>query len=202
MILLALLLPASATRTPPDYREELHQAAAAQVEALAAAGKTAEALAFGERFNKQVEPAAEVVYEMGLLHNQLGETDKAMDLYDQAIAIDPRLATARYDRAELLLLAGDTERAEADLLVAAEERPDHWAIHFRLAELAARRGDPDALEAHLLSALRTGFSLRTILLDPNWRAWARDPLLGPPIARLITVYGNDALLDELRKPAE
>lgn len=195
-----LLCSAQAARTPSDYRSDLHQAAAAEVAALAARGLVEEAMGLGKRFQTRVEPSAAVLYELGLLHNQLGQTSEALDHYDRVLVMDPDHAAARYDRGELLLGQGEVERARTDLESAARLRPDHWAAHYRLAQLAGHRRDSTALEAHLMAALRNGFDLQTLLADPIWRQWAVDPELGPPIAGLIVVYGDESILEQLRSP--
>lgn len=200
MFLLALTASALAARTPPDYRAELHRAAAAEVAALAARGDVEDAMALGKRFQTRVEPSAAVLYELGLLHNRLNQLSEAMDHYDRALALDPGHAAARYDRGELLLERGETEAAREDFEAAAAQRPDHWAAHYRLAQLAGHRRDSAALEEHLMAALRNGFSLQTLLADPIWRRWAVDPELGPPIAGLIVVYGDESILEQLRSP--
>lgn len=200
MLIVGALSVASAARPPADYRRELHRSAAAEVAALAARGQVEEALTLGKRFQTRVEPSSAVLYEIGLLHNQLGQLSEAMDHYDRALKIDPDNAAARYDRGELLLERGESEAARADLEAAATLRPDHWAAHYRLAELAGHRRDSAALETHLMAALRNGFALQTLLADPIWRKWAVDPELGPPIAGLIVVYGDESILEQLRSP--
>ena len=189
---------AHALRPPPDYRQELHQAAAAQIELLAAQGRVEEAEDLGARFLRRVEPSAAVHYELGLLQNRLGDLDGALRHYSAAIALDPDHVAARYDRGELLLVRGQVEEARADLERAAALRPDHWVVHFRLAELAGERGDLDGMEAHLMEALRHGFPLGTLVQDATWRRWAADPERGPILSRIIVVYGDESLLDALR----
>ena len=71
---------------------------------------------------------------------------------------------------------------------------------FFPAQLAGHRRDSAALETHLMAALRNGFDLQTLLADPIWREWAVDPELGPPIAGLIVVYGDESILEQLRSP--
>lgn len=197
LTLLLLLADAPASRPPPDYRDELHAAAAAQIEAYAARSQFDEAEDFARRFTKRVEPAPAVLYELALLHNRLGRFDEALDGYDAVIKLEPEHAAARYDRGELLLERGEIARAQEDLEVAARLAPDHWAIHFRLAELAGARGDASAAEDHLVDAIRHGFRLETLLQSPTWRGWVSDPALGPVITRVLVVYGSESLLDSM-----
>lgn len=188
---------AMASRPPPDYRQELHQTAAAQVEHLANRGDIDGAFAFGERFVRRVEQAPAVLYEMALLHNRMGQYDQALPLYDMVLSIDADHAAARYDRGELLLARGDISRAQRDLEAAARLAPNHWVVHFRLAELAAEQQNPTATEMHLLNAVRHGFALETLEQSPSWMRWLHDPELGPVITRIVLMYGEPSLLDRL-----
>jgi tetratricopeptide (TPR) repeat protein len=189
---------ASAARPPADYRSVVHGAAAAELEALNARGRFEDVRTFGDRFVDRVEPASLVLYEMAYAANRMGEIGPALRLYDRAIALDPELAVAFYDRGELHLIQGDVAQARADFEAAARLRPDHWAVHFRLAHLAGRQGQAGPFETHLLDALRHGFDFRTVLSDPDWQAWARDPALGRVLRRLIVVYSDETLYDQLK----
>jgi len=191
--------PAWGTRDPSDYRSELYQRLAREVEGLNQAGHFAEAIALGERIERRVEASPWVQYEIGFAQNALGNTDAALKLFNETIRVMPDYAPARYDRGEILLLRGMNDEARIDFAVAAELKPYHWAAFFRLAHLDARSGDKEAFEVHLTEAIRQGFDFRSILGDPDWRKWANDKQLGPVIARLITVYGDEALLDQLRQ---
>ncbi len=193
-----LISVAAASPPPPDYRAEVVGAVTQQLEAMQAAGRLEELLDAGRRFQRSVEPAAPVSYEMALAANRLGRTREAIDLYGDVLTLDPGHAAAHYDRGELRLAQGDEAAALADFQDAARLRPDHWVVHFRLADVAGRSGEFEAFEAHLTDALRQGFAFRTIVDDPTWRAWARDPRLGPVIARLIVVYDDERVLDQLR----
>ena len=189
---------ASAARPPTDYRAVVHRSAAAELEALNARGRFEDVRAFGDRFVDRVEPAALVLYEMAYAANRMGEVGPALRLYDRAITLDPELAVAFYDRGELHLIQGDVAQAQADFEAAARLRPDHWAVHFRLAHLAGRQGQAEAFETHLLDALRHGFDFRTVMSDPDWEEWARDPTLGRVLRRLIVVYSDESLYEQLR----
>lgn len=189
--------PAQAARPPPDYRESLVKGAAAQAEALNAEGRYDDAIDLGRRFQRAVEPAAPVAYEVGYALNRKGDIDAAIRAYSEAIDLDPSLATARYDRGELLMLKGRVAEARQDFEAALKSRPDHWAVHFRLADLAGRDGDPQGLETHLMEALRNGMDPHTLLDDPHWRDWFADPTLGPVLRRVVLLYGDRSLLEGL-----
>ena len=195
----ALLLGASAwaVPAPEDFRSVVHRSAAAELEALNASGHHLEVLQQGARFEAHVEGAALVRYEMAYAANRLGQERKALRLYTRALALQPDLAIALYDRGELRLLADDLSGARADFEAAARSRPDHWAVHYRLAHLAGREGKPEAMEEHLVEALRHGFDFRTLLGDSDWRAWSRDPSLGRVLQRLLVVYSDESVWDQL-----
>ena len=180
LVSLALLGVGTAGAVRPARRlpRRGHRAAAAELERLNARGEFEAVLEHGARFSKRVEPAGVVTYEMAYAANRQGQLPEALALYDRAIDEDPDLAAAFYDRGELLPERGDDADARADFLRAAALRPDHWAVHFRLAHMAGRAGDPQLLQEHLMEALRHGFDFRTITSDPDWRAWARNPKLG------------------------
>lgn len=194
--------PARATRDPQDYRARLHQDAAAQAEVLNAQGRQAEAVDLCEAHVRVLGEDAAVLYEWAFALNALGRLDRAEEVYGQVLARDPRHAAAAYDRAELRLARGDVEGAAQDLQVAAQERPDHWAAHFRLAEVAALRQDPVAFEAALMAALGNGLDLRSLGPDPDWQGFARDPEIGPVLVRILSVYGDPATLEQLRGGGE
>jgi len=189
-----------ATQPPADYRAHLHSQVALNVSQLAAQGQTQQALDLASMFSSQVEPAAPISYEVGLLYNRLGDMDLALTHYNEALKLNPNSAPARYDRGEIHLLRGELDRAEEDLVVAATLSPEHWAVHMRLAELTALQNKPNEMEAHLLAALREGLDLSLLTTSPKWKVWANDDVLGPKITRIILVYGGENVLDQLRSP--
>ena len=138
--------------------------------------------------------------EQAGLARLLGRPGDAAAGLRQAVALEPAFAAAWYDLGELLLLEGELEAARAAFLQAQQLRADHWAGSFRLAEVAARQGDPLAFEVHLKEALRRGFSLRTVVGDPNWARYYRDEDLGEVMRRFITVYADESLQDAFREP--
>jgi tetratricopeptide (TPR) repeat protein len=200
-VVLVAASTAQATRVPPDYGEELVLKAAAIAERLNQAGQPAEAAEWGARFQRHVIAGASVEYEVGLAWYRLGRTDRAERHYRQTVDEDPTFAAAWYDLGEIRLAEWDLDEAEAAFARAAALRPDHWAGPFRLAEVSARRGDPAGFETHLKEALAAGFSFRTILGDPNWVEYYRNPSLAEVIRRLVTVYSDERLLPSFEAPS-
>jgi len=195
LALAAALIPAArAARVPPDYAEEMVRRAAATAGRLNQEGRHAQAAEWGSEFQRHVIEGAAVEYEVGLAWYRLGRTDRAARHYRRTLDEDPTYAAAWYDLGEIRLEAWDLDEAEEAFARAAALRPDHWAGPFRLAEVAARRGDADGFESHLKDALSAGFSFRVVLGDPNWVEYYRNPALAEVIRRLVTVYSDERLL--------
>ena len=81
------------------------------------------------------------------------------------MALEPQHVAASYDLGELLLIARDLDGAADCFKRVAKHNPDEttqWLGDWRLAEVAASRGDTDLFETHLKLAVRQVFSLRRI----------------------------------------
>lgn len=197
MILGLLVGVARAELPPPDYREALMAAAADEVSSLARDQGPEAAEDLAKRWGRTVGSDARIEYELGLAWRLAGDAGKARRHLDRALALDPNNVPALYDRGEVLLNEGELDEAQADFEAVVRLAPERWAGHFRLADLAGRRRQPEAFEAHLLGALRQGFSLRTVVGDPRWHGYLRDPELGPVLRSLAVVYQDEAVLDAL-----
>lgn len=180
---------------PPSYRDSLMESARAEVRSRAQALGVAAAAEFVERWERTVGPDARVEYELGLAWRLAGDDAKARGWLDRAVERDPGLVAARYDRGELRLNEGDLVGAREDFAVCAAKEPRAWPGPFRLADVAARQGDAVEFEAQLVVALRHGFPLATVTGDPHWRAYWRDPALGPVLRKLGAVYADPQLLE-------
>lgn len=198
--MLFLLAAAFAELPPPDYRDTLMVSAAQEVGRLGRQEGMEAAAAFVSRWERTVGADARVAYELGLGWRLAGDVGRARSALDRAVDLDPTLVEARYDRGELLLNGGDLDEAEADFREVARAAPERWPGHFRLADIAGRRGDVEAFEAGLLAALRCGFSFRDVVGDPRWTGYLADPSLGPVLRRLVVVYQDASVLDLLEKP--
>lgn len=199
-MILALLSVASAELPPPDYAVTLTERAGAEI---ARAGRETDAAAaetFASRWIGTFGESARVTYELGLVWRLAGNDAHALTYLDQALALDPDLAAARYDRGEVRLAAGDLSGARDDFEAVSRLEPEAWPGWFRLADLAGRAGEPKAFEAHMLRALRCGFQVRSVAADPTWRGFLQHPRVGPVLTRLITVYQGADVFDALQGP--
>lgn len=70
------------------------------------------------------EPA--VYNAAALLAQRQGRSQDAFDAFDRATAIDPGYLDARFNKASVLLDAGDYVRAQQELDTVIERRPDDW----------------------------------------------------------------------------
>lgn len=182
---------------PEDYRAVLNADLGRTISMLNGTGKYREAIQIGGRIQRSVDWFPRVSYEIGYAHHRLGELDAAVRNYDAALARDPELTTALYDRGEIHLQQGRLELAKADFSLVAKQNPTHWAGHFRLAHLAGIDGQVDAFEHHLMKAIEHGFDLETVQPDPEWIGFTKKPNIRSVLRKLVILYGNDALMEWL-----
>jgi tetratricopeptide (TPR) repeat protein len=74
-----------------------------------------------------------------------GKAQEAFERFDQAVSLDPAYIDARFNKAAVLLDAGDYARAKTELTTIVEKRPDDFAAHVALG--VALRGLKDFPEA-------------------------------------------------------
>lgn len=214
MLLYLLITLVRAEMPPPDYDRVLARAAWVEVNriieesctfdpmqrAFACTSDLDHAIQRAEAFQRQIFQDAGLAYLIGLAHKYAGRDDAAARAYREALKLEPDRAEAWYDLGEILLARQELEEAER-AFTHVSELIDHgdkaWLGPWRLAEVAAHRGDPDTFERHIREALRRGFSFRTIMGLPNWRAFYANPALRDSIDKLVTVYGEPSVLDSL-----
>ena len=141
-------------------------------------------------------------YEAALARNRAGEIRQAIQSYTRVLDLDPNHVGALYDRGELLLVAGaDSDRVAArrDLEQAEKLRPDHWAVPYRLALLAAQDQNPSEMTNALSRALSNGMDLDLLATDPAWDTVLRQAQTGPILLRFARTYGSDALVQDLER---
>jgi tetratricopeptide (TPR) repeat protein len=75
---------------------------------------------------------------LAILAARQGKAQESFQLFDQAAALDPNFIDARFNKAAVLLDAGDYARAKAELAAIVEKRPDDYAALVSLG--VAQRG--------------------------------------------------------------
>jgi tetratricopeptide (TPR) repeat protein len=75
---------------------------------------------------------------LAILAARQGKAQESFQLFDQAAALDPNFIDARFNKAAVLLDAGDYARAKAELAAIVEKRPDDYAAVVSLG--VAQRG--------------------------------------------------------------
>ena len=75
---------------------------------------------------------------LAMLAQRSGKAQEAFQLFDQAVSLDAAYIDARFNKATVLLDAGDYQRAKAELSAIIERKPDDYAAHVALG--VAQRG--------------------------------------------------------------
>jgi tetratricopeptide (TPR) repeat protein len=82
---------------------------------------------------------------LALLAQKQGKAQEAFNLFDQAVALDATYLDARYNKASVLLDAGDYARAKVELAAIVEKKPDDYQAQVALG--VAHRGLKEFAEA-------------------------------------------------------
>ncbi|MDO8411840.1 MAG: tetratricopeptide repeat protein [Phenylobacterium sp.] len=133
---------------------------------------------------------------VGVTLSQQGQTETALTFYDEALRLDPRLATAAYNRACARFDLGALDAAQADFAMAsklARKPADAAMITFAAATLALARGDLEAgwegYEARL-----SPHRPRPVAFAAPGRRWTLNlPLAG----QRLLVFAEQGLGDEI-----
>ena len=78
---------------------------------------------------------------LALLYLKQGKAQEAFDRFDYATSLDPKYVDARFNKASVLLDAGDYTRAKGELEQIVNKHPDDWAAQVSLG--VAWRGQKD-----------------------------------------------------------
>ena len=90
----------------------------------------------------ELDPKDPAAYNaLALLYLRQGKAQEAFDRFDYATSLDPGYLDARFNKASVLLDAGDYTRAKAELDVIVGKRPDDWGAQVALG--LALRGQKD-----------------------------------------------------------
>lgn len=110
-----------------------------------------------------------------------GKAQEAFDRFDQAVSLDPSYFDARFNKAAVLLDAGDYARAKTELATIVEKRPDDYAAFVALG--VAQRGLKDFPEAKK--------TWERVIKEAPKRSTSRADAMFD-VAILVTDYMNDA----------
>ncbi len=83
-----------------------------------------------------------------------GKHDTALKLFEKALIMDPDAVDALLHRANLRMLQGNLQEAQADLEKCVKLRPNHVLAHLRLAAVLTSKDDPLGAKSHLDKAAR------------------------------------------------
>jgi Flp pilus assembly protein TadD len=90
-----------------------------------------------------------VLNNLALAHARLGESDAAIAIYSDALAVDPRNATVLNNRGALYRDLGRDDDAMTDFAAALQAEPGHRRAMYNRAMLLLDRGDTAIAEAEL-----------------------------------------------------
>ena len=120
--------PSGSPRALPFRGHVLLAAAAAQLPAVRpGAARPGARAGRGHRVRarRQANPGASTLYRLGTLLAKSGETARARDAYEQALALQPDLAEASNDLGALLAQAGDLDGGDRRFRAALAATPDY-----------------------------------------------------------------------------
>jgi Tfp pilus assembly protein PilF len=104
---------------------------------------------------------------VALLFLREGKAQEAFNRFDMATSLDPSYVDARFNKASVLLDAGDYGRAKQELVTVVEQAPDDWAALVALG--LAQRGLKDHKGAKK--------TWESVVDDAPRRSWARSDAL-------------------------
>lgn len=151
-------------------------------------------------------------FNLGNVTMRQGQTDEALQWYDSAVAMDPRLHQLRLNRGWVRLRAGDRVAARADFQEEARAFPQDARPFNNLAALNLLEGDTAAALADVDSGLARDSSLGVLYLQRLRVAAARADvgLLRSDLDRArhhapgwpVWTYWEAELQEQLGRPAE
>ena len=150
-------------------------------------------------FEETVFPSARVRYELGLQYYQMNNLSAAEMQYQEALKIDSEYAPALYDLAEILLIRGEIAVAKQHFITLQQQVHQHWAISYRLAQIAADEGQTKQMEMHLKRALREGMPSQILIDDKvQWQSYLQQSDVALSMEFLLSALGHDSIWKELR----
>ena len=102
---------------------------------------------------------AEIVKNIALIYNTLGQNDKAKEAYQEARAEDPNDVNIVLNEANLYYTLGDKEKFKSLMGEAAAMAPDNPDLHYNIGVINMEQGN--------LEEARTAYK-KSIEIDPNY----------------------------------
>lgn len=156
-----------------------------------------------EQFQQRLFRDARLEYLQGLGWKLLGDKTRAKQKFQDSLALNPERAESWSDLGDMWMSEGNLDEAEKAYQEVARLHstgPNAVLGPWRLAEVAAARGDAAGFEKHLRKALEEGFSFRNIEGLPNWQRYYADPRIRDSLEKMVTVYGDASSLKTLEPP--
>lgn len=127
---------------------------------------------------------------LALLFLDQGKAQEAFDRFDQATSLDPDYIDARFNKASVLLDAGDYGRARQELAIVIERKPEDHAARVALG--LAHRGLKDHKTARS--------TWEKVVKDAPRRSWARsDALYNLVILKMYFLEDIDGAKQDLER---
>jgi tetratricopeptide (TPR) repeat protein len=120
---------------------------------LKRADRAAEAVAELTR-TLEIEPRAEIHYQLGVIHWQQGDLDRAAASLRAAVSADRRHSGAQATLGAVLRDKGDWRGATAALRRAIDLEPESWSAHYTLGRVLQLSGDDRGARPHFAEAER------------------------------------------------
>ncbi|EHK47477.1 hypothetical protein TRIATDRAFT_52451 [Trichoderma atroviride IMI 206040] len=115
---------------------------------------------------------------IGLALEKQKQIIPALRAYSKAVELAPQAASARYKKARALLLVGQIEEAQRELVILKDMAPDEGMVHYLLAQLHRSMNERQEAVRHYTIAL------------------ALDPKAGPQIKEAIESFEDDIPMDD------
>ena len=152
LLALGLATPLQAQQ-PAATRPDLDRAFEALREAPDEAGGRMAESVVQQLMARQASPAVQLLLNRGIRTLRAGSPAEALEDFDAAITLSPRLADAWHWRAQAQERAGDRRAALADLRECLRLEPRHFAALVTLSRIQEEAGDGQAALAALEAAL-------------------------------------------------
>jgi len=109
----------------------------------------ADAQVWLEKITQKQTRSPEAFYYLGVIAQEQGANQKAVDLFQRTIQLDPAFANAHIGLGAIYLKLKDYPRARQELEIGVKLNPDSSKAHYNLAILYARLKDPQRAQEEM-----------------------------------------------------